>query len=77
MRPAIEVVSDIDSEFPCVMKDCAVCSKAAAVIEADREALVREIVAWLQDDVAWALIANGDQYGVTDAIERKFIGKDA
>lgn len=49
-------------------------SFATKVIEADRQAvraaLVAKIVAWLRDDnMAWALIANSDQYAVAAAIE--------
>lgn len=93
MRPAIEVVSDIDSEFPCVKENCAVCSKAAAVIESDREALVREIIKHLNDesnrcdcgarDADYCACGGLRGYriaslpNVADEIEHKFLGKDA
>lgn len=71
LRPAVEVWTEAEM-VACHGAEYA----AAAVIEADREAVraevVREIVAWLEDHDFGNYLVNGVSSGIADEIEAKF-----
>lgn len=94
MRPAIDVWRDaIEATGAFVRFRAKPERAAAAVIEADRNALVREIVGFLMEDNgccdcmardesecacgAWDDFKQKPLLDIADEIERKFLGKDA
>lgn len=77
MRPAIDVWEKANEAYSQALFDKAD-DDAAAVIQRDRDELVREICEWLREELGvtyrskWAVSVNPTVIWIADEIERKF-----